>query len=385
MSTSESAIDPNEAALNSLTSALVDANDRLLGLLALITDEAPTSLDIEVLIDAIVDRAARILHLDRVKISGGITYRWGQVDPQPAGLWVNEAEVPDHESVVIEVARYPTRFDTGDAKLLGAVAKLVVSAISTAHMHRQALDQALVAKEHATAARITTAALPKPGSEPQVSGVSMFADLVPARTAGGDLYAWREIDGRLWFALGDVSGKGLPAAVQMSMVTYAIDAAFERLPDSSPEELVDEVSRWVHGRLSDSAMFVTLMVGHFDPDTATLTIANSGHSPIVFCRAGETNRLEATAPPVGVVEGLTPTPQSIKVQADDLLVIATDGFTEQDNSDGEMYGEDRFDETISTAAGTAVEVGEMLLDELATHGEGCEQADDRTLMVLRFT
>ncbi|KAG1648127.1 Protein IcfG [Nymphon striatum] len=260
-----------------------------------------------------------------------------------------------------------------------------LNAITTARMHRAALDQAMVAKEHATAARITTAALPDPDQVPAIEGVSLFANLVPARNTGGDLYAWREINGSLWFALGDVSGKGLPAAVQMSTITSAIEAGFRQHHLDGPDAVVEAVGRWVHDRLSESGMFVTLAVGHWDPATCELRLANAGHSPIVFRRDGESERIDATAPPVGVIEGMPTIATVIETRPDDLLVLATDGFTEQDNPDGEMYGEDRFDDTIAVATGGAVAVGEHLLNELAEHGQDCEQSDDRTLMVLHFS
>lgn len=373
-----------DAAVDSLTSALIDSNDRLLGLLALITDEAPESLALDVLIDSIVDRAAPILKLDEVTVTGATNYAWGSIAAEPPGSWTSTRAVPELGEAHITFRRKATRFNTADTKLLGAVAKLISNAITTARMHRAAMDQAMMAKEHATAARITTAALPDPDTVPEVDGVSLFANLVPARNTGGDLYAWTVIDGTLWFALGDVSGKGLPAAVQMSTITSAVDAAFRQHHQEGPDAVVAAVGRWVHGRLSDSAMFVTLAVGCFDPTTQQLQLANAGHSPIVYCCAGGTVRIDATAPPVGVIEGIPTVASEIQTQAGDLLVLATDGFTEQDNLDGEMYGEDRFDATIATATGSAHDIGEMLLNELAEHGRDCEQSDDRTLMVLRF-
>jgi sigma-B regulation protein RsbU (phosphoserine phosphatase) len=374
-----------EAAVDSLTSALIDANDRLLGLLALITDQAPGSLDNDVLITAIVDRAAPILKLDRVTVAGAAEYEWGVVLENPKGSWTSTHAIPEQGDADITFVRRCTRFNTPDTKLLGAVAKLISNAITTARMHRAAMNQAMMAKEHATAARITTAALPDPEMVPAVDGVTCFANLVPARTTGGDLYAWREIDGKLWFALGDVSGKGLPAAVQMSTITSAVEAGFRQHHAEGPDEVIAAVGRWVHDRLSESGMFVTLAVGVFDPTARKLRLANAGHSPIVFRRNGTSERIDATAPPVGVIEGIPTIESVIDIEADDLLVLATDGFTEQDNPAGEMYGEDRFDDTIAVAEGTAPEVGAHLLNELADHGMDCEQSDDRTLMVLHFS
>lgn len=383
-------VDP---ALESLTSALVDANDRLLGLLALITDKAPASLDEPVLITAVIERAAPILGLEQVTVTGAASYRWGTRPVGTPAEWETSVELSSGQgptesedaSITIAFARAGARFDTGDTKLLVAVARFIANAITTSRMHESALDQALVAKEHATAARITSASLADPDNPPVVDGVSVFANLVPARTTGGDLYAWREIGGDLWFALGDVSGKGLPAAVLMSTITSAIDAAFQQHADTGPGAVIGAVDRWLHSRLSESAMFVTLAVGCWSPATATLTMANAGHSPIVLRRNAKSERIMATAPPVGVVEGILPTAQVVEIQRDDLLVLATDGFTEQENPNGEMFGEDHFDSRIAAATGSAREVGEMLLHEIDEHSAGREQSDDRTLLVLHFS
>ena len=377
-----------ESALTSLTGALVDANDRLLGLLSLITSEPPTSLAAEDMINAIIDRAAPILGLDQVTLSGAQVHRWAANQPSDhEGDWSTTIEIADVGSVDMTFIRALRRFDTGDTKLLAAVARLLANAVATAHVHERTISQEIVAREHATAANVAAAALPDPATMPAKTGLSFFAQLTPARETGGDLYTWQEIDNSVWFAIGDVSGKGLPAAVLMSTAVSAVDAAIARSHAGGPSAVVGAVDNWLHQRLSNAAMFLTLAVGEWNTTTNTLTIANSGHSPIVWCTNGVTQRVDATAPPLGVIADLVPDPWTTTTQPGDVLALATDGFTEQANPGGELFGEDHFDASVLRAADhpDAHTIGNALLRQVAEHGEGCAQSDDQALIVVSFS
>ena len=372
----------------SLTGALVDANDRLLGLLSLITNDPPTSLAADDMITAIVERAAPILDLDLVELHGAQDYTWSRVaSSDHEASWSTSIELTDLGTLDLSFGRIHRRFDTPDTKLLGAVARLLANAVATAHVHHQAIAQEVVAREHATAAQVAAAALPDQASMPERTGLSFFAHLTPARETGGDLFTWQEIDSSVWFAIGDVSGKGLPAAVLMSTAMTAVEASITRSHNDGPVAVVSAVDRWLHQRLSNAAMFVTLAIGVWDADTETLTVANSGHSPIVWCGAEGSYRIEASAPPLGVIAGLTPDAWTTPTRPGDLLVLATDGFTEQPNAHGDLFGEDHFDTSVHQARplGDAGRIGETLLAQVAAHGLDCPQSDDRALMVLSFS
>lgn len=377
-----------ENALASLTGALVDANDRLLGLLSLITNAPPASLSSHDLIDSIVGQAAPILDLDHVRVTGAETHAWGILSSTGiAGQWETTVALDSVGHVHVAFFRDHTRFDTGDTKLLAAVAKLIANAVATALVHRRTLQQEVVGREHATAAQVAAAALPDTSAVPGPAGLSFFANLVPARETGGDLFTWQEIGTDVWFAIGDVSGKGLPAAVLMSTAVSAIDASMLRHHEAGPAEVLAAVDRWLHQRLSNAALFITVAVGKWNSITNELTIVNAGHSPIVWCNEGTNSRVEASAPPLGVLEGCATTPWVCTTRPGDALVLATDGFTEQVNTSGDLFGEDEFDMAVASAAhaGSASVVGHTLLQNVADHGTDCAQSDDRALMVLCFS
>ena len=376
-----------ETAVASLTGALVQSNDRLLGVLGLITADAPPSLQAGEMIDWILDRANSIVALDSVRVQGETTHCWGSLE-LPIHEWQDRPRGAAGSNLVAIYGRSVGRFDTADTKLLTAVTALIANAVATAELHQSQLEQRLLATEHATAARITTMALPDRDATPDIDGVSLFCDLVPARTTGGDLYTWHERDGDLWFALGDVSGKGLPAAVLMTSIVSMIEAAICRPTAHEPAQVMAEIERLMYRRLSDAAMFVTLALGHWTPATNELSILNCGHSPVAYLRNGQPEPIPAGAPPIGVIEGLLPDVWVTRTNSTDVLVLATDGFTEQTNQDGLMFGEQRFDRCLSQAvatSSTAPDIGTYVLDELAEFSAGCEQADDRALMVVQFS
>lgn len=379
--------------LTSMTGALVDANDRLLGLISL-TAVAGDSLDEATAVRSLLTSMLPMLDADAAELHGSILHRVGVARCDPACYCaevVRNDSGPDYDQqLTLRVWRRGSPFGTPERKLLDGVANLLANAVRTARMHQVGLSQAVMAREHATAARLTAAVLPDPSTAPVRHGIETFARLIPARTTGGDLYAWDLIDGDLWFAVGDVSGKGLPAAVQMATIMSAITGGFARHHSRGVMAVFDFVERMVFGNLSDAGMFVTLTIGRVlaHPTTGsgfTVEVANAGHSPVVFHHM-TTRRVAATAPPIGVLAGVRPTTEILEISHPSALVIATDGFPEQEDREGIALGEDTFDNLVTSAADWgAAKLGEHLFEQLHQHAHGCEQSDDRTLFVLSFS
>lgn len=379
--------DPPFDALTSVTGALVDANDRLLELITL-TGTASTSLDEGELLDTLIEPTIALLHLDGCRLSAKIERTWGTpptVDLEStAHQWKSNRNVAD-ESIEMVVWRTADPFGTADAKLLEAIANLAGNAIGMARMHAEGLAQAAIGQEHAAAAKLASAALPDPLIPPTVPHATIWAAARPARTTGGDLFVWAELDNQLWFAVGDVSGKGLPAAVLMTVCTTSIETAIQRHGEQGPVAVLDSVTRSTHRRLSDAGMFLTIALGRFCPTTRTIEMANHGHSPIVFRQAHEVRRISATAPPIGVLVDARAELESFVVQPHDLLVIGTDGLTEQIDAAGNLFGESHFDALVaSLELSDADHVGTSILATVDTHRGTTAQSDDQTLMVIGF-
>lgn len=374
--------------LASITGALVDANDRLLGLISL-TAVAGDSLDEETSIRSLLRSTLPLIEADAIELTGVSTHRAGITTCDPTASCIEVVRFDERQELTLRVWR-EAPFGTPERKLLDGVANLLANAVRTGRMHREALEQAVVAREHAAAARLTSAVLPDPSTSPRRAGIETFARLTPARTTGGDLYAWDVIDGDIWFAVGDVSGKGLPAAVQMTTIMSAITGGLVRHHRRGVNAVFAFVERMVFGDLSDAGMFVTLTIGRVlahprRTDGFTLEIANAGHSPVVFRDHAACRRIAATAPPVGVLAGQLPDIEIIDIDSPAALVIATDGFTEQEDAQGNAFGEGAFDDLVNALSpASASELGSGLFDQLAEHADGVEQSDDRTLFVVSF-
>lgn len=368
-----------------MAGALVEANDRLLGLMAL-TEVSADSLEPERQIEQILTIAVELLAASRAVVHGPVTVVvGGTADNEHQVTAV--AQVDEDRELSVSFTRNGSPFGTPEQKIAQAVANLTARATRIGALHASALKQEVMVREHAAAARLAQGVLPPAGTEPTVSGVSVFAHTQPARLAGGDLYSWAQDGDRLGFAVGDVSGKGLPAAVMMASVVSAVQSAFRRLIHRGPDACIQAVHDATSAAFSDAGMFVTLCLGIWDPEVGELCVVNAGHSPVVSLAGGGASRIVATAPPIGVLDSINPDVVTWSPAAGDALILATDGMTEQENADGAMVGEDRFDDlarTAGRAGATAAVLGEALFAAVAEHAGNMDPGDDRTAMVLRF-
>ena len=266
----------------------------------------------------------------------------------------------------------------------------MAGAVRTARQHEAALAQAVVAREHDAAARLTAATLGAVDRVPSVPGASTHVHATPARTTGGDLWLCRAIDETLWFAVGDISGKGLPAAVLMSTVVTAANAGIDRHNGDGIKAVIEAIEAWVREPLESAGLFATFALGRWSA-TDGLLIVNAGHSPIIkvvgTSSAPSARRIEATSPPLGVIGGLLPAVEHHRLDPGDVLVVATDGFTEQRDQGGEVFGEDTFDAEVAKVAAlaNAPAIGTTLVEAVLDHADGADQDDDRTMFTLKIS
>lgn len=222
---------------------------------------------------------------------------------------------------------------------------------------------------------------------PLESGVLERADLhavmKPAKEVGGDLYDYFTLpDGRLCFAIGDVSDKGVPAALFMGITRTLIRATAE--DESDPARIMARVNN----RLAENnpnMMFVTLVIGVLDLDTGDLQFANAGHPPpLVVGADGKLRTLQGrSGPACGVQEDLVYTSLSGHLASGDTLIGYTDGVTDASDPTEALYGEARLLSTVARAGLPAATLAQCLLDDLQVHSAGAEQSDDITLIVIR--
>ncbi len=395
--------------VESLTKALVEANDQLVTLYEL-TSVTMQSLDEQETASTILDRAAHLLqadlrlwcterrssspgpdesletgdghylHTHAVSVGGG----QGPADDDHS-ISVQLRSNDKRQTGRLEAVRVDRPFGTADRKLLTAVGNLVSGAINASRLHEVELSQAMVARDHDTASALARRALPT--WRPSVNGLEVYAESHPARAAGGDLFCFSVVDNTVHFAVGDVSGKGLPAAMMMTTVISASTAAFQGAARAGAAAAMTAVDAWVYEYLAEAGLFVTLVVGQFDTKSRRLSLVNAGHSPVLIVQGGKAKPVLADIAPVGVMpvaEGPDLIAQDFTLSDGDRFIICSDGLTEQENPAGEMIGEEHLNEAVIDCTVNAHQIGPRVLDHVEAFAEGHPQADDRTLVIFEF-
>lgn len=222
---------------------------------------------------------------------------------------------------------------------------------------------------------------PKPHTV--TADVEFAASAVAADHVGGDFYdIFRAAPGKTAIVLGDVSGKGVSAALLVSVLQGAIRSS----ASSRQESACDRINRMLC-ELTARARFATLFWGLYDSASGTLRYVNAGHAPPMLIRSGENRieRLEQGGPVLGLLPSARYSAGSVRIESSDMLILYSDGVNEAANANEEEFGEDRLREMISHAEGAAPEeLCERIMTRVAAFASAGPPPDDRTLMVVRF-
>ncbi len=253
-------------------------------------------------------------------------------------------------------------------------------AIENARLYRETMEKARMEQEMRIAAEIQQALLPKAGR----SGVffKAAAASLPCRSIGGDFYDYVDLsNGSLGFALGDVAGKGPPAALLSAMMQgiFAAQAA----SSDPPSQTVSRVNLALYRRGIESR-FVTLMYGALYPD-GRLQYCNAGHNPPLVVGPHDFRRLERGGPIVGLFEGAIYEEETITLNVGDWLIVYSDGVSEALSTEGEEYGEERILACVRKNLDMEPQaLLESMFADVRDFSRGAAQGDDITAMVLRF-
>lgn len=235
------------------------------------------------------------------------------------------------------------------------------------------------------AAEIQLSMLPAGGKAYEENAeFALWAGLRPAKSVGGDLYAFhREASGRLFVAVGDVSDKGVPAAIFMARAITLLQqyARSGLASEIILQRLNDELTLG-----NDNCMFLTLCAGWLDLQTLQLNFAVGGHTPPSLLRQQHCHSIDQqTGPALGLVAGLTFPINQLQLQAGDLLAIYTDGVDEAFNERAEQFGVAAFNQLLlQDAALPLPALGEAAFSALDAHAGASAQSDDITVMLLRL-
>jgi serine phosphatase RsbU (regulator of sigma subunit)/CHASE2 domain-containing sensor protein len=238
--------------------------------------------------------------------------------------------------------------------------------------------------EMASAAAIQRAMLPSVQASNLAEGqLDIFANMIPAREVGGDLYDIVKLDEhRVMITIGDVCGKGVPASLFM-----AITQTVMRLGVRSGQDLQAEIKEANNLLVANNReeMFTTLFCGVIDVPTGAMTYCNCGHNPPLVLRKGEVTfePLRNCGPPLGVVDDMNYVPRSIALAPGDMLLLYTDGVTEAETSQADQFGMKRLEQAIlETRSHPARSVVEHVIKRVAEFARGTPQSDDITCVAV---
>ncbi len=269
-------------------------------------------------------------------------------------------------------------FNYDDLNLLQALATSAGLAVLNARMAEQLVGQERIKRELELAAEIQRSLLPPPteGRFP-VKGIN-----VPARVVSGDFFDYYALeDGRIAFTLGDVSGKGMNAALMMAKTASLLRCLGKSI--NEPGRLLALVNDEIC-ETATRGMFVTLVHGVYDPESGYVRLANAGHEPPLYVAAdGTISTIEADAPPLGIsprLAGDDGFPEREFNLAGGALYIFTDGVTEGYLADGQEFGIDRLRALIGDARAAPQAVLAQVAERLA--GTGQVLRDDLTMLVI---
>jgi sigma-B regulation protein RsbU (phosphoserine phosphatase) len=265
-------------------------------------------------------------------------------------------------------------------KALDDVATEAASAIESARLYREAAEKARIDRELMIAAEIQRSLLPESlhtGAHFRVAAAS-----IPCRSIGGDFFDYFDLPaGELGFALGDVAGKGPPAALLTAMIQGAF--ASQVTTAGSPAALMAHVNKTLIRR-AIQARFCTVIYGTLSED-GSLTYSNAGHNPPVLLTRNGPRRLETGGLILGLFPHATYDEETLHLEEGDILVVFSDGVTEAVNAADEEFGEARLLQAVQSHAGCSPEeLLEHVLAAVRTFAAGAPQNDDVTVLVLRY-
>ena len=275
-------------------------------------------------------------------------------------------------------------FTAGDVILLAALAQQVGTIIKNFLIHQRLIVEERLSRELEIAAEIQESLLPT--QLPQMGGLAIAGASIPASEVGGDFYDFITVDDRnLTLVIGDVAGKGIPAAMLTSVTRTMLRV--EAMRGDPPHTIIDQANNILHQDLSRIDSFATVFVATIDTYDGTLTYASAGHTPGILWRADTrtTEQLPATSPPIGISGYQSHVVDPIRLNPGDTLVLYTDGITEAQAPNNYLFGINRLTYIIESWANESPEALQQAIQaEIANFRRNAMGQDDATLLIVKM-
>jgi len=274
-------------------------------------------------------------------------------------------------------------FDKDDLELFISLAAMAAIALENARMHQALLEKQRIVKDMEFARTVQESFLPQ--NEPVVQNYKFSAHYTPALEVGGDFYDFIRMDkGQTGIVIGDVSGKGVPAALYMAKL--GSDMRTLAFTEQSPSEALMKLNNLLAAR-SRRGMFATLLYIELDSQEGRLTLSNAGHLPPIIRKAdGSLVKLpRAGGAPLGMVADMKYGQESFKIAPGDTVILYTDGIVESMNAQEELYGYARFEALIRKSPSTPDALKTAIIDDVNRFTGLSPQHDDMTLVCFGAT
>ncbi len=211
--------------------------------------------------------------------------------------------------------------------------------------------------------------------------LTLYGSLTSAKEVGGDLYDFSVRNQKLFFCIGDVSGKGVPASLVMAVTRSLFRSVSSRIDD--PGDIMLQINNAM-SEMNENAMFVTLFIGVLDLHNGNLTYSNAGHcAPVLL--GGETTPIAVDANiPVGIMPDWQYTSQHSSLKIGQTLFLYTDGLTEAENTSLEQFGEKRMLEVLAQSDINPRPLIENIIQAVRSFVGQAEQSDDLTMLAIQF-
>jgi sigma-B regulation protein RsbU (phosphoserine phosphatase) len=283
---------------------------------------------------------------------------------------------------VLDLEHTKRGFFTDDhQRTITTLAAQIAIAIENARLYEQIARQERRLERDLAAARELQFRL-LPPVLPKLKNLEIAAKFSPARAIGGDLYdVLGYSNSRTAIAVGDVSGKGAPAAIYAALVSGILRSHAPIEP--APAEMLAALNYSLSERRVD-AQFVSLIYALWDDESRTLQVANSGLPRPVYCHKGKTQMIEATGLPLGLFDDADYDEFTFQAEPDDVFVFFSDGILDATNKAGDLFGRTRLEKIITEYSPKSAEsMVKSIFKAAAEHASGVDTFDDQTVVAIK--
>jgi sigma-B regulation protein RsbU (phosphoserine phosphatase) len=308
--------------------------------------------------------------------------RYIQLNPETRSELVVPLIYKDKVVGVLDLEHTRRGFFTEDHKrTVTTLAAQVAIAIENARLYEEiARQEKRLERDLAMARELQFRLLPP--TLPKLAHLDIAAKFVPARAIGGDLYDFVNYSlSRTAIVIGDVSGKGAPAAIYAALVSGILRSHAPIEP--GPAEMLSAVN-FSLGERHIEAQFVSLIYAVWDDRNRTLQVANSGLPRPIYCHEGKIQIIEATGLPLGLFDSAEYEEFTFRAKPGDVFVFFSDGILDASNKAGDLFGRDRVGEIVAASPNASADaIVKEIFQAVAEHASGVEAFDDQTVVAIR--